>query len=85
MQIAREAFGLEKSAMNMTEKLALWGVTHSAAREAERAAAQQSGDACELQRQQARLLRERADRLHREICTDDVKRASRRGSERPAA
>jgi hypothetical protein len=84
MQVTK-AFALDKTAMNMTEKLALWGVTHAAARDAERAAAQQSGVACEAQRHQARLLRERADSLHREICLDDVKRPGQRISDRPAA
>jgi hypothetical protein len=84
MQVTKP-FALEKTAMNMTEKLSLWGITHAAARDAERAAAQQSGDACELHRRQARVLRERADRLHREICTDDVKRPGRRVNDRPGA
>ncbi|AEG93810.1 hypothetical protein [Ramlibacter tataouinensis] len=55
--------------MNMTEKIALWGMTHASARDAERAAAQHGGPADELRRE-ARRLRESADRLHREICME---------------
>ena len=53
--------------MNPTEKLSLWGVTHAAARDAERAAAGQSGEPGDKLRREARILRERADRLHREV------------------
>lgn len=54
-------------AINPTQKLSLWGVAHAAARDAERAAAQQTGQPCDELRHQARVLRERADRLHREV------------------
>lgn len=54
-------------ATNPTHKLSLWGMAHAAARDAERAAAQQGGTACDELRHRARLLRERADRLHREV------------------
>jgi hypothetical protein len=56
------------AAMNSTEQLQAWGVAHAEARRAE-AAARQGGhaqDADDLQRQ-AKLLRERADHLHREV------------------
>ncbi len=52
--------------MNVTEKLCLWGVTHAAARHAE-LAAQKNDKNCDEVRRQAKLLRERADRLHREV------------------
>ncbi len=54
--------------MKLTDKLSLWGATHAAARDAERQAAQQQDGAdSEELRRQARQLRERADRLHREV------------------
>jgi len=52
--------------MNITEQLRLWGKTHSAARAAEHAAAREEGDSRSLQNE-ARRLREHADRLHGEI------------------
>ncbi len=54
-------------AMNPTQKLSLWGEAHAAARDAERAAARQSGQPSDELRHRARVLRERADRLHREV------------------
>ncbi|MHB1122961.1 MAG: hypothetical protein ACYC0T_09595 [Ramlibacter sp.] len=54
------------AATNPTHKLSLWGVAHAAARDAERAAAQEGGQAGDELRHRARVLRERADRLHRE-------------------
>jgi hypothetical protein len=68
--------------MKLTEKLSLWGVTHAAARDAERAAGQKDGPAREHLRHEARLLRERADRLHREVYQQlgpDRERPSRNG------
>lgn len=53
--------------MKLTEKLSLWGTTHSAARDAERAAAQQSGERRDELRREAERLRHRADSLHREV------------------
>jgi hypothetical protein len=53
--------------MNWTDKLAEWGSAHAAARDAERVATQRSDD--EMHKQ-ARELRERADRLHREIYSE---------------
>lgn len=53
-------------ATNPTHKLSLWGAAHAAARDAERAAAQAGGQARDELRHRARVLRERADRLHRE-------------------
>lgn len=53
-------------ATDPTHKLSLWGVAHAAAREAERAAALEAGQGCDDLRHRARVLRERADRLHRE-------------------
>lgn len=53
-------------AIDPTQKLSLWGAAHAAARDAERAAAREGGQACDELRQRARVLRERADRLHRE-------------------
>jgi len=50
--------------MKLTEKLSLWGATHAAARDAERAAAQSGGEDL---RRRASALREHADRLHREV------------------
>jgi len=62
--------------MDLTEKLSLWGATHAAARNTERAAAQRSGpDSIELRRE-AQRLREHADRLHREVYTELGKRPS---------
>ena len=61
--------------MKSTEKLSLWGVAHAAARDAERAA-QQAGAPSELLRREARLLRERADRLHREVYLELGRRRS---------
>ena len=54
-------------ATNPTHKLSLWGLAHAAARDAERAAAQQTGQPGDELSHQARVLRERADRLHREV------------------
>ena len=51
--------------MDVLEKLRQWGLAHGAAREAERHATEQSASADV--RQAARLLRERADRLHAEV------------------
>lgn len=53
--------------MKLTDKLSLWGTTHSAARDAERAAAQHSGERRDELRREAQRLRERADSLHREV------------------
>jgi hypothetical protein len=53
--------------MNVMQKLSLWGETHAAARHAEHAAAQEHGEPCEQLRREAMLLRERANRLHREV------------------
>jgi hypothetical protein len=53
--------------MKFTEKLSLWGVAHAAARNAERAAAQQDGEPSDNLHREARILRERANRLHREV------------------
>jgi hypothetical protein len=52
--------------MELNEKLTLWGAMHAAAREAALAATANDADA-EAKRRQAQALRERADRLHREI------------------
>ena len=52
--------------MDMTEKLRHWGAVHAKARDAEQAAARQHDGGRELD-QQARRLREEADRLHRTI------------------
>ena len=62
--------------MKSTEKLSQWGVAHAAARDAERAAAQQNGESSERLRREARLLRERADRLHREVYVELGRRRS---------
>ena len=54
--------------MDVTEQLRAWGAAHAQARAAERSA-QQAGrtdDSRDLQRK-AKALRERADRLHRDI------------------
>lgn len=64
---------------NPTHKLSLWGVAHAAARDAERAAAQHTGDLCDELRRQARILRERADRLHREVYLELGPRRERGG------
>ena len=53
-------------AIDPTHTLSLWGAAHAAARDAERAAAQERGQGRDELRQRARVLRERADRLHRE-------------------
>jgi hypothetical protein len=53
-------------ATDPTHKLSLWGMAHAAAREAERAATRDAGQSGDELRQRARILRERADRLHRE-------------------
>lgn len=53
-------------ATDPTHKLSQWGVAHAAARDAERAATQEAGTVCGELRHRARVLRERADRLHRE-------------------
>jgi len=64
--------------MQSTEKLSQWGVAHAAARDAERAAAQQTGEPADRLRREARLLRERADRLHREVYIElDPRRGGR--------
>ena len=56
--------------MDVTEKLSLWGATHAAARVAAREAAQAAGLHSETRQREAQALRERADRLHREIYTE---------------
>ncbi|TFY99213.1 hypothetical protein EZ313_21830 [Ramlibacter henchirensis] len=53
--------------MDHVEQLQRWGAAHGAAREAERAAAQENGPTRQQLQQDARLLRERADRLHAEV------------------
>jgi hypothetical protein len=54
--------------MDITEQLKAWGAAHAQARAAERAArkAGNTGHPGEMH-SEARVLRERADRLHREI------------------
>jgi acyl-CoA reductase-like NAD-dependent aldehyde dehydrogenase len=56
-----------RNTMTPTDKLSLWGAALAAARDAERAAAQQVGDSYDPLRRKARALREHADRLHREV------------------
>jgi hypothetical protein len=53
--------------MQLTDKLRVWGSAHAAARAAERAAAQQASSGGPDLRREAQLLREHANRLHREI------------------
>jgi len=53
--------------MDHLEQLRRWGAAHGAARDAERQAAQAGAPVRIQLQQQARLLRERADRLHAEI------------------
>ena len=53
--------------MNQVEQLQRWGAAHGAARDAERQAALEGGDARKNLQQQARALREQADRMHAEI------------------
>lgn len=62
--------------MDITEKLGLWGATHTRARRLERAAGQDPR-AAETLRQEARQLRESADRLHREIYDEIGRRQDR--------
>jgi hypothetical protein len=52
--------------MDMHEQLRHWGTVHAQARAAEQAASRSGSTASELE-QQARRLREEADRLHRTI------------------
>jgi hypothetical protein len=54
--------------MDITEQLKAWGAAHAQARAAERAAGEggPTGQDTDVQRE-ARSLRERADRLHRDI------------------
>jgi hypothetical protein len=52
--------------MDMTEQLRAWGAAHAEARSAECAARQSAEPSGDLRRQ-AKSLRDRADRLHREI------------------
>ncbi len=63
--------------MKLTDKLSLWGTTHAAARDAERAAAQGSGERREELRLEAQRLREQADSLHREVYRELGPRSSR--------
>ena len=53
--------------MVFAEKLSLWGVAHSAARDAEHAAAQAQGERADQLRREAQTLRERAEHLHHEV------------------
>ena len=53
--------------MDFTERIRAWGVAHAQARGAESAARQDDTEHSEQLRREARSLRERADRLHREI------------------
>lgn len=72
-------------ALNPTHKLSLWGEAHAAARDAERAAARQSGQPADELRHRARLLRERADRLHREVYMELGPRESAASAQGPHA
>jgi hypothetical protein len=65
--------------MELTEKLLLWGTTHAAARDAARAAQTESGPHAQARQREAQALRERADRLHREIYGELGSGPSRRG------
>jgi len=54
--------------MDLTERLRAWGAAHAQARSAESAAREGcDGAASTSLRSEARALRDRADRLHREI------------------
>ena len=53
--------------MDLMEKLSCWGSAYAAARAAERAAAQQTSSIDGDLVREAQLLREHADRQHREI------------------
>lgn len=56
------------NAMELTEKLRVWGSAHAAARAAEeRAIAQQAAGGDHELRRNAQQLREHANRLHRQI------------------
>jgi hypothetical protein len=70
--------------MKSTEKLSLWGLAHAAARDAERAAAQQTSDPSGRLGREARLLRERADRLHREVYLELGPRRSPGPADKPS-
>lgn len=59
--------------MDLTEKLRAWGAAHAQARSAEQRASQGTEDL----RQQARSLRQIADRLHREIYEQMGRKGSR--------
>jgi hypothetical protein len=65
--------------MQLTEKLRVWGSAHAAARAAERAAAQQATSTDHDLRREAQLLRERANRLHREIYSEIGRRREHHG------
>ncbi len=56
--------------MQLTEKLRAWGSARAAARAAERAAAQQPTASDHDLRRQAQVLRDHANRLHREIYSE---------------
>lgn len=53
--------------MDQVQQLQRWGAAHGAARDAERQAALEGGDARRKLQQQARELRDHADRMHAEI------------------
>ena len=54
--------------MDVTEQLRAWGAAHAQARRAEHAARQDgNAESAAALRRQAKSLRERADRLHREV------------------
>jgi hypothetical protein len=53
--------------MDMHEQLRRWGAVHAQARDAEQQAASRGGGTFGELEQQARRLREEADRLHRTI------------------
>lgn len=62
--------GPSLAGMDFPDKLRAWGATHTQARALERAAARQPGAGGKDLAQEARTLREQADRLHREIYSE---------------
>lgn len=64
---------------NWMDQLSHWGAVHAAAKDAERNAARQDGPTAERLKAEARLLRERADRLHSEIVRPRAAEGPRNG------
>ena len=65
--------------MDLTEKLRVWGAVHAQARCAREALAQAGAGSLQEAKNQAQLLQQHADRLHRQIYSQIGTRLDRAG------